>query len=282
VSGSGLLATITFQATAVGTSELTFAQTDLITNEGQAIAVTAQSGQIIVAAEPSTPIAEATPTETPVSSEPTATLTTVPDQPTPTLTPTSTPILPPTSPPPEQPVPPTEPGAGEPTATPTVPVQPQPPVTSPPGPDQQPPTESVLTEVPPGATTGFCFRVRSEHSLREVVKTIRREKGIEVNPHHIDIANDLHPPGYIFIQQVLFIPTEMGHGPNFLIVEQNNTPLSQIAEQCFLPVDFVAQVNKLPENITLQAGHVVEIPRPPFPPPSRYRYPQSVFPGPYY
>jgi hypothetical protein len=282
VSGSGLLATITFQATAVGTSQLAFTQNDLTTNQGQAIAVTAQSGQIIIAGEAGTPSAEATATETPVSPEPTATMTTVSDQVTPTLTPTSTPILPPTSSPPQQPVPPSEPGAGEPTATLVAPIQSQPPVTSPPSPNQQPSAGPVLTQVPPGATTGFCFRVRTEHSLREVVETIRMEKGIEVNPHHINIANDLYPPGYIFIQQVLFIPTEMGHGPNFLIVEQNNTPLSQIAEQCFLPLDFVAQVNKVPENIILQAGDVVEIPRPPFPPPSRYRYPQSVFPGPYY
>lgn len=277
VSGSGLLATITFQAIAVGTSDLTFAQNDLAPGEGGTMAVTAQSGQIIVTGQASPPIAEATATEIPISLEPTATMTAVPDQAASALTPTATLMLPPSSLPPEQSAPPAESGAAEPTAVPTASIQPQPPITSLDGADQH-----VLTEVPAGATTGFCFRVRTEHSLREVAATIKAEKGIDVNPNYINIANDLYPPGYVFAQQVLFIPTEMGHGPNFLVVEDDNTPLSQIAAQCLLPVDFVAQVNKVPKDFTFNAGNVVEIPRPPFPPPSRYRYPQSVFPGPYY
>ncbi len=108
VSGSGLMASITFQGTADGSSDLTFNLVNLASNEGQAIPSSSQGGNIIVGGAPP----ELTPTDTPI-----------PGQPTPTpLPPTATPI-------PGQPTPTPAPGA---TPTPTVPWPspvPQPPTT---------------------------------------------------------------------------------------------------------------------------------------------------------
>jgi LysM repeat protein len=96
VSGSGLLASITFQGTAVGNSDLTFSLINLADNQGQTIPATSQGGMITVGGG-GTPPATATPTNTPVPGQPTNTPfptdTPVPGQPTPTpLTPTATPI----------------------------------------------------------------------------------------------------------------------------------------------------------------------------------------------
>ncbi len=104
--------------------------------------------------------------------------------------------------------------------------------------------------------------------------------GIEVNSHHIDVANNLQPPGYIFVHQALFIPTQMGYGPNIYITKPYDT-LTSVAEACHLPISFLAQVNKLDQTATLQEGIVLIIPIPPFPPPAQFPYPPSVFPGPY-
>ncbi len=250
VDGSGLLATITFRAIAEGNSQLAFTLNQLANGDGQDIPVNPQTGQVTVGqptGEP--PTVTFTPTSTPT-----------PGTDTPTPTPTFTP------------------SPGEDTPTPTfTPVQPTltPTVSPTPTPAPLPPTSTPIplkTEIPPGATLGHCYRVKEGDTLY----SLGQQFG--VNPHHINLANDLHPPGYIFVHQALFIPTEMGRGPNFYVVQADGETLTSIAEQCHLPVSFLASVNGgLPENAILQAGHVLCIPIPPFPPPSRLPYPP---PGP--
>lgn len=238
VSGSGLLATIIFQAVAQGTSELTFTLANLATSDGQPIAVTSQSGEIRVGqatAEPTnTSTVTPSPTSTSIPGEDTPTPSATPIQPTdtPVPVPTPTPLPPPT-----------------PTNTPAPPV----------------------TKIPRGAIVGFCYRVQEGDTLYSVGHKFG------VDPHYVNIINELDPPGYIFTHQALFIPNSVGYGPKFYIVQAGDT-LSSIANQCHLPVAVLADVNNLAENIVLQPGHALEIPIPPFPSPSRFPYPPSVFP----
>jgi LysM repeat protein len=126
--------------------------------------------------------------------------------------------------------------------------------------------------IPPGATVGFCYRVEA----CETLACVSQKFGVDA--HYLDLVNDLSPPGYVFMNQALFIPTQYGHGPNVYVVEPGDTIYS-IADACHLPPDFLAWVNCLPENANLEPGHVLEIPIPPFPPPSRYAYPGSIAPS---
>jgi hypothetical protein len=120
-----------------------------------------------------------------------------------------------------------------------------------------------------------------------------------VDPYFINLVNDLHPPGYIFQNQYLFIPESYGHGPNTYKVKLGDT-MSSIAEGCHLRVEYLAQVNRISvnERLTLNRGETVRledgstkvlqedvvrikaliIPFPPFAPPSRYPYPGSISP----
>lgn len=244
VSGSGLLARITFQTLAAGTSDLIFTRADLATGDARPIAVTRQSGQIVVSGPG--PLVTPTSTNTPIPGQPTPTPTStpIPGQPTATLTP-----LPP-----------------PPTATPFIPT---------PVPTSTPVTPQVF--IPPGATQGFCYRVQPGDTLESLAYTYGTDPGF------ISIANDLYPPGHIYPQQVLFMPTAYGNGPNVYVVQPGDT-LAAIAEQCQLKVDVLAYVNGLAENASLAGIGVLIIPRPPFAPPSRYPYPQvgppSVWPPP--
>jgi len=253
VSGSGLLARVTFQAVAPGSSELAFLTTNLAADE-QLIPVTAQFGQITVgqisASPTSTTIPAATtatsavPSSTPSGGQPTATFTSTPIPSTPTPT-TAVPALSPTATP--SPIPPPSP-----TLTPI----------------------PLVTDFPPGATTGFCYRVQHGDTLY----SLGQQFGMD--PHFIGLVNDLYPPGHIVYYQVLFIPQQYGRGPNIYIKQPGDT-LTSIAEECGLPVSHLAWVNHLEENAVLQDGHVLIMPIPPFPPPSRYAYPGRVFPPPY-
>jgi hypothetical protein len=103
------------------------------------------------------------------------------------------------------------------------------------------------------------------------------------DPGFISLVNDLNPPGYIYPQQVLFIPRGYGSGPNVYVVQSGDT-LAGIAEQCALKVDLLAYVNGLAENANLEGITTLIVPRPLFAPPSRYPYPQvgppSVWPPP--
>lgn len=247
-NGSGLLATITWQAVAQGNSQLAFTLTQLANGDGQDLPVVPQGGQIIVGqptGEP--PTVTFTPTLTPLpgttnTPTPTPTLTLTPGVDTPTPTPTVEPTVTPTASPTVTPMPP------PPTQTPIPPV----------------------TTIPPGVTVGFCYRVQEGETLYSVGQKFG------VHPHHIDVVNNLYPPGHIFTHQALFVPTDMGYGPNYYIMQTGDS-LASIADACHLPVSFLASVNGLNENDVLQAGHVLRIPIPPFPPPSRYPHPP---PGP--
>ena len=242
VSGSGVLATITFQAVAPGSTDLTLSMVKLADSEARPISATIQSGQVTVN--------EGTGQPTPIF---TATLTPVPGQP--TLTPTLT-ITPTIETP--TPIPPT----ATPTISPTLTPSPTPTSTSVP----------PQTVVPPGATVGFCYRVQEGDTLYSLAQQFG------VNAQCISLVNELYPPGYIFTYQALFIPTnnQYGYGPKVYIVEANDTTLASIAEQCRLPVSFLASVNDLAEDAILQPGHVVEIPLPPFAPPSRFPHPPRL------
>lgn len=241
VSGSGLLARITFQAVAAGTGDLIFARSDLASGEAQPIGVTRQSGQIVVGGPG--PIVTPTPTNTPIPGQPTATFTPIPPPP------TATQFIP--------------------TPIPTFTLTPLPPLTPTPIPPQ--------VFIPPGATQGFCYRVQPGDTLESLAYTYGTDPGF------ISIANDLYPPGHIYPQQVLFMPTAYGNGPNVYVVQPGDT-LAGIAQQCQLKVDLLAYVNGLAENANLEGIGVLIIPRPPFAPPSRYPYPQvgppSVWPPP--
>jgi LysM repeat protein len=248
VSGSGVLATITFQAVSQGSSDLTLSIVKLADSEARPISATIQSGQVTVDGDPSQPTPTFTATFTPIPGQPTLT-------PTLTITPT---IETPT------PIPPT----ATPTLSPTLTPLPTPTSTSIP----------PQTVVPPDAAVGFCYRVQEGDTLYSLAQKF----GLDAQC--ISLVNELYPPGYIFTHQALFIPEQYGYGPKVYIVDTNDTTLTSIAEQCRLPVSFLASVNDLAESAILQPGHVVEIPLPPFPPPSRFSYPPpgapSAFPPP--
>ncbi|MBE7474118.1 MAG: LysM peptidoglycan-binding domain-containing protein [Anaerolineales bacterium] len=253
VSGSGVLARVTFRAIANGTGNLNFTRTLLADSQAQPIPATSQTGQIIVGqGEPEfTP----TPTSTLIPGEPTATFTPILPPDTPTLTP-----IPPTA-----------------TPLPTFTPLPTPiPTNTPPGPQ---------VYIPPGATQGFCYRVQPGESLANLGNKCAVDTRFcnLPDPGFISLANDLHPPGYIYPQQVLFIPRAYGSGPNVYVVQAGDT-LAGIAEQCQMKVDLLAYVNGLAEDANLEGIGTLIIPRPPFAPPSRYPYPQvgppSVWPPP--
>ncbi len=241
VSGSGILAKIEFLAGGVGVSQLNLTA-QLANSQAQLIPVTLQPGQIIVETSSSS---TATPSAT-VTGQPTTTPTLTPPTPTQTPSPTATPTFTVT------PIPPT------PTITPT--------------PTQTP--VSLPAEIPPGATIGFCHRVQAGESL----ESLGQRFGI--NPSMIQVANDLYPPGYVYPQQALFIPEQRGGGPNFYRIKDGDT-LADIANRCHLPVDFLAWVNDIDQTAALQSGQVLEIPIPPFPPPSRYPHPPAGPPSTY-
>jgi LysM repeat protein len=256
VSGSGWLATISFRAVAEGNSQLAFTSAQLVTmvdGKLEQVSVVSQPGQITVGQPTGEPTATFTPT-----------LTSEPDQPTSTPTSTSAPgadTPTPTSPP------------VQPTAT---PLSPSPtPLPSPtPSPVPSVPTDTPVppvTNIPPGATVGFCYRVKEGDTLYSLGQQF------DVHPHHINVVNALSPPGQIFVHQALFIPEQMGYGPNVYVVSDGET-LAAIADRCHLSVAFLASVNDLAEGAALQPNHVLIIPIPPFPPPSRFPYPPSVSP----
>jgi LysM repeat protein len=244
VNGNGVLAVITFQAIAQGTSNLLFVRTELANSQAQPIPVVSQSGQIVVGGPG--PIITLTPTNTAQPGTPTATFT-------PTVTP----------PPTNTTVPATV------TPSPTLPPTPLPTATSVPLPPQ--------VQIPPGATVGFCYRVQFGDTLYSLAQTYGTD------PEFISLVNDLYPPGHIYPQKVLFMPTAYGNGPNVYLVKGGDT-LAGIADQCKLKLDLLAYVNGLPENANLAQIEILIIPRPPYAPPARYPYPQvgppSVWPPP--
>ncbi|MDM8518860.1 cohesin domain-containing protein [Anaerolineales bacterium HSG6] len=256
--GSGVLAALTFEAIADGVSDISLNKILLSNGDGQSINATAINGQITVG-EGGGP----NPTDTPVPVDPT-------DTPVP-VDPTDTPA-------PVDPTPTDTPSAGNPTPTNTPVVQPPtntpvppPAITSTPVPPPiEPPPPNA--NIPPGATTGFCYRVQPGENLFRI--------GLKFNIHYneIALANALWSSDHIIAHQALFIPEMMGNGPNFYISRGGDT-LGVIAEQCRLPVDFLAKMNGLTaqDNLPLMAGHVLRIPIPPFPLPSHQPGPPGMY-----
>lgn len=252
-TGSGVLAS--FQIEAVGSSDSTFmfSTVKLSNSEGQEIPAIPQITQVAVGQD-----GQVTPTVDQLTATPVVTITATPSltpATTATITPTvvvTTTLVPTPTPIPE--------------ATPTFTPIPPPPTSVPPPMGKPSPP---LAKMPKGATVGFCYRVQKGETLSDIAKHFR------VTVDLLQTVNDLYPQGYIYPQKALFIPTRPGNGPNFYIVREGDT-LDTIAEACNLPVNFLAWLN----DLRLQNGGVVprlalEIPLPPFPPPSRYAYPPS-------
>ena len=166
VSGSGVLATVTFQGKAAGTSAINFVSVILADNEGEPINATTQNGSMTVTGgQTPTPTETSTPSPTPTS---TLTPTSGPT-PTPTLTPTSGPT----------PTPTLTPTSG-PTPTPT-------------------PTPSVTPTPPAGGILGY-------HTVRpgETLFCIGRAYGVD--PYAIAAQNGILNPSLIHAGKVLAIP----------------------------------------------------------------------------
>jgi LysM repeat protein len=252
VSGNGLLASITFEGTALGNSDLIFSSVALVGLNGtevQPISADVQSGRVVVIGETGqitpTAVASTTPSPTTVAST----------TPSPTAIPSTTPS-------------PTAVASMTPTPTSTDTPPPNPstatPILTPP-----PPPIPPVTEIPPGATLGFCYRVQTGETLASLSAKFGVSAGF------INLVNDLSPPYKIYPQQTLFMPsTESGRGPNVYIAQEGDT-LAGIGEKCHLPASFLAFVNELEvdEEAPLSVGHVLLIPIPPFAPPSRYSFP---------
>jgi LysM repeat protein len=242
-SGSGLLATITFLAQAPGFSELTFTLANLAFAGEPVIMPLPQPAQITV---------------NPGAGQPTSTFTPIPGQP---ITPTPTFTIIPTTDTPTPII-----AAVSPTATST------PPPTSTPTATNTPVAPAV--EIPPGATVGFCYRVQPGENL----SSLGQKFGID--PQFISLVNDLYPPGHVYPQKILFMPSQFGTGPNVYLVQSGDT-LALIAERCGLPADFLAAVNGLALEANLANIGTLIIPRPPYAPPARYPYgPPHVWPPP--
>ena len=278
-NGSGLLARATLQAVAQGTSQLNFVLAQLVTitdGSPEEISVTPLPGQITV----NPPTGQPTSTFTP---------TLIPGQPTPTFTPSPSPspTFPPGTPTPSPTIIAITPTPPIPSATPTLAPSPTPTNTP------VPLADVPVIFIPPGATYGFCYRVQPDETLTSIAYKFG------IDPHFLNLANDLNPPGYVFQNQALFIPQTYGHGPNVYQVQFGDT-MAKIAGDCHIKVEYLAQVNgvSVNERLTLNKGETVRlengstmvltedkirietllIPVPPFAPPSRYPYPGSVSP----
>jgi LysM repeat protein len=243
VSGNGLMATIRFEAVALGSSEIKITEAILINSQLESIPNTTQSAQITVGQGPTS-----TPTNTPVPGQATATFTPIP------LPGSATPIL----------------GTETPTPTPTLTPSPTATVTPTPSPTPTATNTPVppAVKIPAGATVGFCYRVQFGETLYSLGQKFSLE------PHFISVVNDLYPADYVYPQQILFMPEQYGTGPNVYMVKPGDT-LAGIAEACKLDAAFIAAVNEIPPDANLAEVVYLLIPRPPYPPPSRYPFPPS-------
>jgi LysM repeat protein len=172
VSGSGVLATITFKGLGAGVSTLSFTNVILAAPGGVPIAAGTQGGSVTVVVE-ETPTPTATATSTPT---PTSTATPTPT-PTPTTGPTATPTLTPTTGP-----------SPTPTLTPT------------PGPT------ATVTPVPPPTATPVSGTILGYHTVQlgETLFCIGRAYGVD--PYAIATENGILNPNIILPGQVLAIP----------------------------------------------------------------------------
>ncbi len=248
----GLLATIAVEAVGPGTSDLTVVSIQLVNGNGDEIPTTTERGTISVQVDPNQSIA------TPTLEITSTVVITTTETPTTNVTPTgivitSTPVI---------------------TTSPTITAThtPTPEVTITPLPTPTP-TNTPLppnTQIPSGSTVGFCYRVQADDTLEGLATTYNTSVAA------IQTTNDLYPPQYIYQNQALYIPTQLGSGPNLYVIEPGDT-LNRVATACNLPEDFLSWTNTGSYQSTLDftPGAVIEIPKPPFPPPSRYLYPRS-------
>lgn len=249
VSGSGVLAIINFQGAGQGSTDINISEAILVNSQIQSIPVNTQPAVVSVGLGTALPPTATSPLPA------TATSTLVPG-----TTPTFTPIVVATF----TPLPPT------PTFTPSPTFTPPPPPT--PTATNTPVAPQVC--IPPDATVGFCYRVQIGENLYSLGQKFN------MNPRFISLVNDLNPPDYVYPQQILFMPQQYGHGPNIYITQAGDT-LAKIEQDCKLEPNIVAQVNGLPKDATVVSGTPLIIPRPPYPPPSRYPYaPGHVWPPP--
>jgi LysM repeat protein len=161
VSGSGVLATITFKGKAAGTSPINFVNVILAAPGGIPISAGTQGGSLTVTGGVTpTPTPTATPTQTPT---PTETPTSTPDG-GPTPTPTATPTGTPTSTPDGSPTP-------TPTATPTATP------TTPPGPSLRFDPQSASVQV--GETVQVKLRVTNASNLYWVEVHLAHGSGVD-------------------------------------------------------------------------------------------------------
>ncbi len=245
VSGSGILASITFQGIADGSSDLTFNLVNLADNQGQVIPSSSQGGSIIVGGAPPGPTpTPLPPTDTPIPGQPTPTPlpptdTPIPGQPTPTpLPPTATPI--PGQPTPT-PLPPTAtPIPGQPTSTPVPGATPTPTLICPP-PAPQPPT------------TGSRYVVQRGDTLY----SIARRYGVSV--WELATYNNIYNMDLIYVGQVLFIPGAVSGPGDHYVVKRGDT-LYSIARRYGLSVWQLATYNNISNPHRIYVGQVIRIP----------------------
>lgn len=250
VNGNGILATITFQAVAQGATQISFRDLLLSDINGQPISASVQGSQINIVSAGGVVPATATLPGSPTPGVVTPTFTPIPTQPITSGAPTQVPRLAQDTPTATIVAPPTA------TFTPT-PITPTP----------IPP----VTSIPPGATVGFCYRVQLGENIHDVAQKFA------VSAENINIANDLYPPYLILAHQGLFIPEQMGYGPNIYVVRPGDT-IDSIAASCKLTPWIILKANGLEKGAVVQAGHALIIPIPPFPPPARFGYPIGIIP----
>ena len=270
-NGNGLLASVPFLGIGPGSSNLNFSIVKLANADAQPIETVSQPGQVNV-----TQAGGGEPTETvtviPITPLPTDT----PAQPTPTFTPL--PLATPTQPPilpTDTPVPP------QPTLTP-VPITATPvppdivctPVPKGPTPDPNlcpPPPAPPPTTAPVAGTLGFCYQVQ----FGETIYSLAEKFGTSVQA--LNVVNDLYPPNMVYANMAIFIPTQLGNGPNFYQVQTGDT-LDRISSVCRINARMIARINNLPPGVGLEPGQILEIPIPPYPPPARFTYPLGPVP----
>ncbi len=267
VSGNGILALVTFLGVSPGNNELSFTTVKLTNNQAKPIAVTPQSGQIT--------INTLEPQETLIASEPTAipeqeASATLPSPPTAETQTSGTQSEPEATQSPAETTTPPEPTATQNPACRPVPKGPTP------DPNICPPTPApTMPSYPPDGTLGFCYQVKYHDTIYSIAHDYNTSAEV------LNIVNDLWPKDMVYAHMALFIPTQLGYGPNFYITKAGDT-LQNISEVCHIKVWTIIKVNGLDHNIdpeaTLEPDTVLEIPIPPFPPPAKFKFPISPFP----
>ncbi len=256
-NGNGILAFITFLGVSPGVSDLSFSNTPPSNASGQSGRITVNQSSVETPTPPIIvePVPTATPIEIAIATPlPEATAMPVPEQ-----NNTSSPIAPPVT-------------DNETTATATVDPRC---VQVPKGPTPDPAlcnTEPPPPTIPVNGTLGYCYQVKPGQDFYAVTQEF------DISGHALNVVNDLYPPNMVYAHMALFIPTQLGNGPNFYIVKAGDT-LTSIANTCRIKTSMIARVNNLAaESASIEPGDVLEIPIPPYPPPAKFNYPLGPIP----